>query len=232
MKLEDEPHPLLRDDRDSSEPVDVSGLFAAVAAQTIDKTPSLHDRLVELSTELRTVGALAGMLIVGGIAVAALGIRAELEGTDLLRVVASVLILVSLSAGSAGVALRGLHRGALEPGVAWGLGLFSLALPLLFASIPAWWPGLAPDGWATHLTCFGRGLLTTVGTSTAVLLFIRTRHPVPTRLLAASGAGGLSGMAVQQLVCSGNTPLHLLACHGSLGFVVAGIVVFMASMRD
>ncbi len=234
MTPEDQPPPILNDDREqlASDPGDVDALFASIAAQTVDKPPSPRETLRALPTATRTAAALGLMLVIGAIAIAIQGLRNDLSGADLTRFVASIMILAAVCAGSAGLALRGMHKQAIEPGMAWGMAIFALALPMLFASLPGWWPGMlipAEAGWTPHFRCFGRGLLATVGTSTSVMLFMRADGPAHYRLAAAAGSGGLAGMAIQQLYCAGVNPLHLIGSHGSLGLAVGGIVLLVAA---
>lgn len=227
-------HPLLERDREVSGAMaddELDALFAAVAGQTVDRSPGLRDRIRELPTATRTAMAAVGLVAAGGAALAVLGLRGDLADVELVRFVGSLLVLLSGAVASAGLGLRGLHQPGLgRRGAA--LVALSLAIPAAMALIPGWWPSSAsPAGWAPHVMCLLNGVGATTAMTLVVLLFQRPDHPAAWRLLSAAGAGGMVGMAVQQLACPAGGVLHVLGAHSLLGLVVGAGVVGIAALR-
>ncbi len=227
-------HPLLERDRQvsGSMPADeLDALFAHVAEHTVDREPTVLDRLQELPTAVRATAAAAAMLAVGAVALAFLGVRSDVETALLPHFVGTLLFLISAAVGSAGLGLRGLHQPPLGRQGTFAVAIF-LLLPVGLAVLPGWWPSsAAPQGWTPHTRCLLNGVGTTTAVTVLLLVFQRSPIAVPWRVLAAAAAGGLAGMTVQQLACPAGGMLHVLGAHSLLGLMVGAGVLGVAALR-
>lgn len=226
--------PLLEDDRaDYALPLSedaFASMFEAVAAETVDAPPTLLRRLQELSTPARVglgVGAGVGL---GGLVLLLLGIRGDLSEMGTAAALC-LLFLAALSSVSVVVSLRGMHQRPMDR-LAWLVSGLTLLLPVVLASIPGLWPGVAHGfmmPWQS--ACFWFGTSVAVLTAAAISLLQRARVGALWRVLAAAGAGGCAGFVVQQLFCAANDHWHLLSAHATIGFVASAVVLGLLRLR-
>lgn len=227
------PPPLdLGDPSPTLSPAALDGLWAEVARDTVDRDPSLLDRLRELPTPARML-TLAGITLVAlVIHVRVVGMRQDLAPEDAQRFLLSAGLSLVLALGAAGLSLRALHRPRL-PG-ATVLGLVAVAAPILVALVPDLWPGFhaapAPP-LDVHLRCGVGGFVAALYSAGAVLLLSRDTRPVGWRVAAAAGAGGLVGLVAQNAHCPLVEPWHLLGAHASGGLVAWAVLAALALRR-
>ncbi len=218
-----------REAHEGAELPDGDGLFAAVAAQTVDATPGWRDSLLELPTPAR-LGLAATVSLAAVLALSMLGgVRPDLWEGAAARVALVAVVCGGLGLGALSVALRGLHRPALGAR-GWALVGLALTLPIVWAFVPGFWPGIenaAPAPWSTG--CLWGGLATALASGGFVRLL--DRGGGWQRTLAAAGAGGLWAYAALAVHCPMNDTLHLVAAHGLLGVAVGSLFLLVAARR-
>lgn len=222
------PTPALDEDRASYSdgalpPADLDALFAAVAAETVDRPPTVRDRLRELASPARLslAAVLGGTLATVFEAGWGMGMSPGLP--DVLTLgTAAVLAVVA-----ARHAQRGLHRpsSTTDMPAAGALVLAPLALAAMYVGAPQGLPL-----WV-HLGCFGPGLVLSMVVSGLVLLFHRDERPEAWRLVAAAAAGGLTGFVVQELHCPATDPVHVIAAHTTVGMTTAMLLAAGSALR-
>ncbi|MCB9666041.1 MAG: hypothetical protein H6732_18180 [Alphaproteobacteria bacterium] len=221
-----EPRPLPDDRRDTlppSAPATLDALFAAVAADTLDRPPNVRDRLRELPTPQRTGLAAAAAAIAVTVVAVQHGLRMDLTAGELLRTLAFGLALVAVGIASAALALRGLHSRPLP--TAGLLGVLLLGAPALLALVPAIPGDVAPVPAVGHLACGATGLIAALAGALAVLFLDRSDAPSRWRVAGAAATGGAFGFAGGLLQCHHVEPTHLLLGHASAGVLVAALIL-------
>jgi hypothetical protein len=205
-------------------------MFADLAALTVDKPPTLLDRMRETSTPMRVLAAVLATTGVACVGVM-LGLRPDLASADALRVGLLISALVGLIALTVAVALRGYHRKPLGP-VAWVVIAAALGVPVILALFPDLWAtGAAAVAPGAH-RCFGFGSAVGIPSGIMVWLFQRGDRVASWRLGAAACVGGLAGFAALQMHCPSHEIGHLLIGHTSVGFVLAALAIVYAASRQ
>lgn len=221
-------HELSRAPEDDLAPGDLADLFSRVAAETVDRPPTLRDRLRELSTPLRIVMAVAGALVMVTVALLITGIRADLTGQAMLRYAVAMTAIAGLVGAAFAASLRGAHQKPLRWWT-WALVVAALLVPLALAVMPWLWEGdgaIRPSGHAHPFgMCGVMGLMTGALTAAVAWAFQRERWSVPSRLVAAVAGGGLTAFAMLQLHCPSGDATHLLIGHASAGLMLAAVAV-------
>ncbi len=228
-------HELSLLDEDATMSADrMDAVFAGLAADTVDKKPSLRDRLRELSTPVRVALGVSGALVMVAVMSLTMGVRPGLGGEALLRYALVVTSIAGLVAASFSVSLRGLHQRQLGA-TGWVIISLALLVPLALALIPEIWSTGAPmammagDGMDM---CLPLGLATGALTTAVAWVFQRQDFPLIYRLLAAAGGGGLTAFAMLQLHCPATDPTHLLVTHAGVGLVLAAVVALVVVIRQ
>lgn len=216
---------LLDEDRDALgdvSPALVDELFGRVAEDTLDRTPTLRDRLRELATPARVAVATFAAIGFAATMLAVLGTRSDLDAEGLAWLVGVHLFVLLGSIGGLVLALRPSHRRPLNS-LAW-LAVAGLFLaPVVMAVIPGLIPGIGGTvPTLGHLMCGGGGVLVALPATVVVLLLDRSSEPAAWRVLLASGAAGLLAFGFGHWHCPMVDPVHLIVAHGLLG---AGIGV-------
>lgn len=204
----------------------LDSLFEEIAAHTLDETPTVRTRLRDLPTPRRRGLAVAGMTIVGLVAILLHGVRADLSGPELLRFALSTGVLLAVSLGAASLTLRAAHERPL--GVwTWRVAVGALVLPLLASLVPGWWPGVQTTTGApmvVHLGCGAAGFAAALASAATILLFDREDWSTRWRILSAAAAGGLVGYVTQGVSCPLVDLDHLVFAHAAQGLVVWGVL--------
>lgn len=209
----DELDPLLRDDAPAP-PMD--GVLASVHAEMAGGP---REELRALPTGVRRALAVGLVLGVGGLA-ALTGVRHDLQGGALMRVMGTVAGTVAIGCVLAAASLRSLAA----PRPRWtGLAWAGLGLPVALALLPGWWgPSTGADGWTGCLTA---GLAVAALAAGGTLLLERSDRVPLWRLVAASGGAGMLAFGVLGAHCPSGDPTHLLLGHAVEGALV-GIVAW------
>ncbi len=206
---------------------DLDALFDRIASETVDRRPTLRDRLLELATPLRVGLVLLAVLGLAAIVLGLFGVRPALSGPELWRFLALQGGVLGASLVGVALALRPTWRRPLGP-LGWSVGLALVALPLLLSVVPGLWPGMArPVPAIADVMCGVAGLLVALPATAVVLLFERDRRTPAWRVLLAAGAAGLAAFAMGQAHCPAVHPAHLLISHAGHG-VLAGVVALLA----
>lgn len=212
---------------DPPSPSELDAMFAAVAAETVDRPPGALTRLRELPTAARVAVATAAVLVVIGLAAAVMGVRGDLGGDATARFALALGGVVVLFVGLVAVSLRGI--GARPLGWrAWGAIGVALAAPLALAAAPWLWRTQAagPGAETVFGACGATGLLAGALTAAIVWVFQRDGRGAPWRAFAAVAAGGLTAFVLLQLGCPSTDLVHLVVSHASAGVLLAaGVVV-------
>lgn len=224
---------LLEADRaafEASQP-DLSALFARVAAETVDHEPTVRDRLREQTTGVRVGLATAAVLVLGGGFLVASGLRQDLDGASLTRLLATMAGLVVVAVAAIRFSLRALAERPLGPG-GWAMGAIALLLPIGLALVP--WEGQhvpADKATAAMIKCGVAGMVFAAWTAGAVVLFDRGDRTSTWRFALAAGAGGLVGFVFTGLHCAAVDLPHMVFGHGLSGVLVALAVLALRSLR-
>ncbi len=221
----------LNDDQPS--PAELAALFDKVARDTVDREPTMRDRLRELPTRLRVVAAVGGALALCVGILAALGVRPVPAGEGLATYIVTLCCLVAMVSIAVATSLRGVHQRPVGR-VAWALTALALVAPLGLAIIPGIWAGAEapPAGMSgPGLGCLLTGLATAFGVGLVIRLFQRSDRPADWRLTAMAGAGGLIAFTTVQLHCPSVDPLHLVVGHGTAGLILAAALLVVARLR-
>lgn len=217
-RLEEAKDALLAEARPAA---DLDALFGRIAAETVDRPPSLLERLRERPTPVRlALGVLLG-LAAALLAVGVAGVRPDLDAGALPRLAVLVLALAAAAVAATSIALRGLHRPPPGPGlraIAAAALLFPLALAVVPGLLELHGPTVAD---AEHtLVCGLLGLGTAAFVTGALLALRRSRGGVLGGL-ATAGAAGLVAFAASAIWCAASDPLHLVAGHATAGLAIA-----------
>lgn len=215
-------------------PADLDAMFAAVAAETVDRKRSVRDRLRELPTPMRIALAMLGALIMTGAALVVTRIRADITGQALLRYGLAMAAIAALVGVAFAVSMRGPHQRPVGRGV-WAFIVVVLAIPLVLSVIPGLWeceraPAVHPIG-GVHVPCLLLGIMTGALTAGVAWLFQRTDVPVFWRAGAAVGGGGLTAFAMLQLHCPARDATHLIVTHAGVGLMLALVVAGLVAWR-
>ncbi len=214
---------LLARDRDELDaPAEaMDALWAAVAADTVDRAPSRRDSLQRLPTGLRIAGALVGAIAIAAVSGIGQGVRpgaAELS-VELGTAAFGALIVAAVSVVVALWPMHGRPLGRLAP--AWGV--VAVSAPMALALWP--WAGIPAPSLAAHALCAGFSTVTSVLVAASIVAFDRGDRLSTWRLLTAAGVGGLAGFLAQQLHCPVNAVPHLVLAHG-----VSGLAAFLLGL--
>lgn len=190
----------------------------AAFREAVSRDTGLLSTLRQLPRLVRV--ALAGVAL-GGLAlvVGLLSARQDLGAYPALRLLLEAGASAVLALLLAKVALRGPHRAAPAPGVAWGLAGAAVALPAVLALVPPadlMLPG-AKGGEGAFvkevMACFVYGCaaaLSVLGT----LAMLQRLPPTRARVTALAAAGaGLGGVLALQLHCPIAVRDHLMMGH-------------------
>jgi len=154
---------LSRVPEDDLAPGDLADLFSRVAAETVDRPPTLRDRLRELSTPVRIALAVGGALIMVTVALLIVGIRTDLTGQAMARYAVAMAAIAGLMGAAFAASLRGAHQRPLRWWT-WVLVVTALLVPLALAVMPWLWEGdgvIRPSGHAHPFgMCGVMGLVT------------------------------------------------------------------------
>ncbi|PKN53844.1 MAG: hypothetical protein CVU56_29705 [Deltaproteobacteria bacterium HGW-Deltaproteobacteria-14] len=219
---------LSRVPEDDLAPGDLADLFSRVAAETVDRPPTLRDRLRELSTPVRIALAVGGALIMVTVALLIVGIRTDLTGQAMARYAVAMAAIAGLMGAAFAASLRGAHQRPLRWWT-WVLVVTALLVPLALAVMPWLWEGdgvIRPSGHAHPFgMCGVMGLVTGALTAAVAWAFQRESWSVTSRLVAAVAGGGLTAFAMLQLHCPSGDATHLLIGHSSAGLMLAAVAV-------
>jgi hypothetical protein len=217
---------LLADDIQASQDTgDLEAMFERLAEETTQPATGL-DRLRELPGWARVGMGLALGAVVATSIVATMGLRADVEGINSLRLFLSVAALVGGATVATTLSLRGLHQTELGwKGVLAALLL--LGLPAVSALVPHAWEGV--DVEAPIAGCMAMGGIASALVAGVVVLLSRWRAPALSSLALAGSSGGLIAFATQQLYCPAVGEQHLLIGHAGVG-VVTAIVLVLAGL--
>lgn len=206
-------------------PPDLDGLFAAVG-RDLQRERGVVAWLRARSTSLRLVlaGSASGAVVLAAYAWFA---RPDLGAYPVARMVAVVLIAVSVLAASLALALRPTQRPAAPSWAAAavaGLGLLGLLAVYLLPALPALDPSHAQAPGleaALHRAwpCLGIGLV--VAAALYALWSLLDRGGAR-RGLAAAAAAGLTANLALQLHCPITAPAHLILGHLGVALVMLG----------
>lgn len=234
-----DPHPTLAADRDRlrSGPLPdglLAGLFDEIAAETVDRRPSLRQRAQELPTRLRIVAAVLSVAGLTGLVTVVTGVRADIGAGEAVRFGVAMAAVGALIAALAAVGLRGHHQRPLGPAV-WALLLVALGAPVVLAAFPGLW--LADGHAAAAMSlgappgCFSMGLVNGAVAAFVVWLFQRADRAARWRLMASAVVGGLAAFWSLELHCPSRDVTHMLVGHASVGFVLAALLLLYAALR-
>lgn len=229
-------HPHLEQDRrhfdDAALPsAELDALFAALAEETVDRTPSVLDRVREASTPARLALVVAMVTVLAAVLLNAQGLRPDMSSELAATLAPGFLVLALAATGTIFVALRGFET-ALSDTTRRGAIAAGLLVPLLVSAVPGWWPGinLPPEaGWAPAIHCSTWGAASAVLTMLVVLVAQRADRPAPWRIASAAGVGGGVGFIVQTLTCPAHDLSHMLFSHGAMGIVVAACALAISA---
>jgi hypothetical protein len=214
----------------------LAGLFDAIAAETVDRRPTLRERAQELPTRLRVIAAVLSVVGLTGLLAVMTGLRPDLDAGEAVRFGVAMAAVGALLAVAAAVGLRGHHQRPLGPAV-WGVLLVALGAPAALALVPGLWleHGHAQGGAGAVLApatgCFTMGLVNGAVAAFVVWLFQRSDRAATWRLVAAAVVGGLAAFWSLELHCPSRDTSHMLLGHASVGFVLAGLVLAYAALR-
>ena len=213
---------------------ELAELFSRVAAATVDRPPTVRDRLRELSTPVRIALAVGGALIMVTVALAITGVRADLSAQAVVRYAVAMTAIAGLMGAAFAASLRGAAQKPLRRWT-WALILVGLLVPLVLAVMPWLWDAgggsvamAAPHAFGM---CGVMGIVTGALTAAVVCVFQREQWSVWSRLLTAVAGGGLTAFAMLQLHCPAGDATHLLVGHASAGLVLAAVAVGAMLLR-
>lgn len=212
---------------------DLDAMFAAVAAETVDRPRGVLARLRELPTPLRVALATISVLLVATLAVLAKGVRGDLGGEATARFGLGLGGVIALLAGVVAVSLRGVGSRPLG-WRAWGAIGVALAAPVVLAVAPWLWETTAagPGAETVFGGCGATGLLAGALTAAIVWVFQRDRRGAPWRAFAAVTGGGLTAFVLLQLQCPSTDLTHLVVSHASAGALLAAVLVLAFGARS
>lgn len=178
------------------------------------------------------------VLVVLAVAVLALGLvfkfvqRVDLLIYPSIRMALVLLSLVILFVGAVLLVLRPQQRMALHHRLWITTGVAGLALPLVFAllpaahlSHPASLAGQHHDLWSKALACLLFGALVSLPTLGLLVLVERHRPPRLKALVLTAVVAGLMGNLALQLHCPITHSSHLLLGHAPLGLLLVASVL-------
>ncbi|MEZ4265927.1 MAG: hypothetical protein R3F39_06075 [Myxococcota bacterium] len=205
----------------------VDDLFARIAETTVDRRPTLRDRLRELPTPARVALSVLLALAVSAAVLASRGVAPSVADAGPGRFALALASVVGFMALAVAVSLRGAHRRSLGLGV-WTLALLSLAAPIVLGLLPGIWGGRPAPSAPAHahdfgLNCFRVGLVGALLTGLVIRVFQREDRPTSWRLIALAATGGLVAFGSSQLYCPSDNLLHVTVGHGLVGATVAAI---------
>ena len=212
---------------------ELKGLFADIAAITIDERPSMLGRIRQRSTTARVlIGASIGVVL-SVVVVAVLGLRTDLSGDAGLRMLVALTGMAALGISAVMLSLRSLHKRALGRLTGLLVGITLLA-PVGLSSLSDFWPGqLSSDRFMPWESgCFWFGAAVASLTGAGVVLLQRSSRWVVWRVLSAAAAGGCAGFVTQQLFCPASDTWHLVTTHGLLGLVVSVLLLAGTSLHQ
>jgi hypothetical protein len=223
-----EPQPLpshLRGRDEPSAAATLDSLFAEIAAETVDREPSLRDRARELPTSRRVGAAVATVVGVSAVYLSVQGVRSDLDTMGWVHFLLVVGLLTSVGVGASALTLRAVHQRPLHEN-AWRVGMLAVALPIAVSLLPGLLPGVHLDHptFVHHLHCGVGGLIAGLAAAVSVLFFAREDRLDDWRILAASGVGGLFGYVVQGAHCAMVNVEHMVLAHAGYGVVIWGLL--------
>jgi hypothetical protein len=210
----------------------VESLFERVRADTVDRPPSVRDRLRELSTTTRVAVAVVALTLLGSMGTLG-NLRTDLGGVGLLAIGLACLGMFGLAVAAVELALRGLDHSVSQRRWRAFLAL-SLGMPLALSLVPGW-PGMDTSGseWLHHAVgCGTAGLAVSVVASIVVVVLQRSERAPLWRVAAAAVAGGLVGSTTRMLSCPAADVWHMGASHGGLALATAILFVGGAALRQ
>lgn len=217
---------------DLPEPM-LEAMLQQARALTVERRPTLRDRLRELPSSARVVLVLTTVLGTSSV-LAGASPRDDLAALWRLDLVVWGSVLLLVTVGSVLAVLRGMHRRPLGP-IEVVLAALGLGLPVLLSLLPGLLPGVAlPDGeaMAMHRACFAGSGLIAGPTAALALSLVRDDKPPLARVFAAAGAGGAAAFLAQALHCPWSDMAHLLVSHASVGVAVAAVAVAVTRMMS
>jgi len=225
MVTEPTPPPALLADLAPAD-VDVDAMLSRFAAETLERPPTLRQRLAELPLGQKRAASAVAMGLIAAIWLGAVGLRSDAPLTA-----AWAAVAVTLAALAAAPFLAS-TRPLWAPPPRWSelrLALGLAALPALAATLPGVWPG-DPTGLGVHALCFGNGLVL-AALLTAAPLALQAGRLSAARLALAGASAGLIAFAFQELHCPYGGLAHVLLTHGSLGAALVLPAALMAVRR-
>lgn len=215
---------------DLPEPM-LEAMLHQARSMTVDRRPTVRDRLRELPSTARVALVLTTVLGTSSV-LAGLGPRDDLAALWRLDLLAWGIVLLFVTVGSVLSVLRGMHRRPLGP-VEVVLAALGLGVPVILSIVPGLLPGeAAPAGaeMAVHRACFAGSGLIAGPTAALALVLVRDDKPPLARVFAAAGAGGAAAFLAQALHCPWSDTVHLLVSHASVGLAVAAVAVAVTRM--
>jgi hypothetical protein len=179
----------------------------------------LKSRSTEMRLSLAAAVALGVSLLFFAIAP-----RSKYGPVAIERVLLTVSVFAVLVLAVARVVLRPFQAPEATRRALWLAGIGALAVPVLFALLPAGESFAHLPHHVAFGTCFFGGLATGAVFVAALHLLHREHRAARSTALLAAAAGGLAGNLALELHCPITTSEHLLASHASVGFaLVLGI---------
>ncbi|MBX2799440.1 MAG: hypothetical protein KTR31_17325 [Myxococcales bacterium] len=199
-------------------------LWALIDAE-LDQ-PGWRDPLVSLSTPVRQLLAVLGLVLTGVVLVAAQGVREDLDATgwQLFAVSAGALVVAAIL--GARTTLRAWSRAPVR---GWTLVPLVWAFMMLWAAV-APWPGMPNVPFEMHLYCFGMTSMVVLASLLWMGLLERSPQPVVWRMGLAGAVGGLAAFAAQGVFCPGIDWVHLVVGHGGAGIVWALVAMGVSAI--
>ena len=208
-------------------------------APQIRNEAGIRSRMRELASPQRAL--IVALVFAGAAFVTFLATpRGDLAVVSTVRLVAGMSLFGLSGLAMALVILQPLHRRALSGIASWGIAFAALALPIVFALLPAAHherllhpESFADDGaafWMRAGTCLLFGTLIALPVIASVVLLDRRDRLGSNRALQAAFAGGAAGNLALLLHCPLVSSTHLLLGHATVP-VVLGAALFALARR-
>lgn len=198
-------------------------LFAAIAAETVDRAPTLRERLAQRPTGQRQALAVVVVMGLAAMWLGMMGHRDDLTGEAAWRFGGLAAVLLGTAAVAGRLALRPMDRRLPTGQVVAAL----LLVPTALAALPGVWPGMHTEHGASldmHLMCGGMGTMFGMLAALAPLLLTRGRPEAP-RIALIGASAGATAFVVQNLLCPLADTSHLVFAHGVASLMLAGLGV-------